>query len=437
MSLSEAVVARTCHPSSTSYTDAIVARDEEEFLFRLVVYQSGQVLFLGIVEDVYYYSERTLVGSFGLPTYGMYATYPGGGGMGVQRKLEKHLKIRNLLSIGATGRAAPVGNAPDLESDVSLASDSDLERFFPREEFPKKGYLGHVRGTNYPLPLNLDDLCFGNTAILAGIKHGKSRLAALITSQLQLMGKKVLVIDPTGEWKSELMDWIKTLFPSISISHHTMLAYPAEGTAEENQLSSLLESVLERGKGGLLAIVDVSFAEEVDKLSSAKEAVEKRCAIVYDIQRALMRRTQKEYDKPTRRLDVCIVVEEAHEFVPSRPLTGIEGNQESLSTLFAISTKEFRKYGLGHIFIDQSLGSISDEMQIRTYFLGAIGGPRDFEILEARLGTHIASAAQRTIGGTENPSWITYGAATPMPTIPWEIVLAKPENLPLLAKQPL
>jgi hypothetical protein len=403
-------IASIVPPSSTAHTTAWPLSDsyDENFLHRLVVCGSGGRAYLGIIEDV------SLVGS--------------------AASCQNELTIRNLLSLEENGKPVPVGNVPNVMSQVSFASENHLDMFFPRQEFPKKGYFGLVRETSYPLPFDLDNLCFANTAILAGIKHGKSHLAALVASQLHLAGKKVLVIDPTGEWKSELMDWIKTMFPSIAVSHHTMLAFPSEGTAEENQLASLLESVFESEKESTLTIMDVAFAEEVDKLYSAVDAVKHRCGILIDIQRALMRRAQKQYAKFTRGLNTCILIEEAHEFVPNKPLAGISEIQEDLSALFSISTKEFRKYGLGHIFIDQSLGSISADLQIRTYFLGAIGGPRDFKILEARLGGQVASAAQRTIGGTENPSWIVYGTATPMPTIPWEIVLTKPENLPLLVK---
>lgn len=154
----------------------------EDLLSQLVVYRpTDDDIFLGIVEDVYFeYDNRA-------------------GGY------KKTLKLRNLLCVDRKiSKISPVRNAPRLGSPVYVAEENDFKLFFPIKSFPDQGYIGTVRGTAYPLPLNLDRLCFANTAIVAGINHGKSHLAALVAAQFHLSGKGVLVIDPSGEW-NELM----------------------------------------------------------------------------------------------------------------------------------------------------------------------------------------------------------------------------------------
>ena len=143
------IIASIVPPSSTGHTTAWPTADsyDEDFLFRLVTYPSGGHAYLGIIEDVSI--------------------------SGTAMSCQKELKIRNLLFLGANGKPVPVRNAPNVNSQVRFASDTDLNTFFPGQKFPTRGYLGFLRETPYPLPFDLNNLCFANTAILAGIKHGK------------------------------------------------------------------------------------------------------------------------------------------------------------------------------------------------------------------------------------------------------------------------
>ena len=74
-----------------------------------------------------------------------------------------------------------------------------------------------MRGTKYGLPLFLDHLYFANTAILAGIGHGKSHISAIVVTQLNRMRKKILVIDPTGAW-IEAMKEIKQKLDEMKVN---------------------------------------------------------------------------------------------------------------------------------------------------------------------------------------------------------------------------
>ena len=141
-------------------------------------------------------------------------------------------------------------------------------------------------------------------------------------------------------------------------------------------------------------------------------------------------KTKASYGCPT-----CIILEECHQFVPPKVLAN--RHQELLRALFSMSTKEYRKYGSGHVFIDQSLGAISEDLQIQTFLLGATTSPADLCFLESQLGREVALAAQRTIGGTETPSWVAYGVATPTNGIPWEIETFKPEELSIFSNEQL
>jgi hypothetical protein len=390
----------------------------EELLSQLVVYHpSDGSIFLGIVEDVYF--EYDIRG-------GSY---------------KKSLRLRNLLCFDRkTSKTSYARNAPRLGSPVYLADENDFRLFFPIKSFPDQGYVGTVRGTSYTLPLDLDRLCFANTAIVAGINHGKSNLAALVASEFHLSGKSVLIIDPSGEW-SELMRTyqeklkrmanqevkISTICGDSIEYDPNKLTFGPEGPPP--WVTEMWEA-FEKKKD--ITILDVSLAHRSEL--TAEQKLDLRCKITYYIQQRFMRVAQFKFSKEKKPYasPTCIVLEEAHEFVPSNPTrTG----QQHLNELFSISTKEYRKFGTGHLFIDQSLRAIHSDLQIQTFLLGATTQPADLSHLEEKLGKNVATAVQRTIGGIVAPSWVAFGAATPMSNLPWELESLSEKQLSIFANR--
>jgi DNA helicase HerA-like ATPase len=402
--LGRKTVAKTDIESSVNQTEAIVADEatDEDLLHRFVSYDS----FLGIVKNVFYTRD-----------------YKWG---------QKRIAIQNLVKLDKNGDPIPVRDAPAPALGVFLASADDLKKFFPPEKFPRKGYLGIVRGTKYALPLDPIHLSFANLAILAGIGHGKSRIATLLATQFSLMSRKVLVIDPTGEWAkslAQLKEKLAVAKVDIAVSCHIVekVDYRVEGEQlipmwkEANQL-------LQNLRQNQITIVDLSLART--DLNS-EEKLRARCHIVYDIHEMIMVLALREYAEKhvPYGFQTCIVLEEAHQFVPARTDIAI---QRKLSATFSVSTKEYRKYGLGHVFIDQSLKAISEDLQIQTFVLGATTTPADLSFLESRLGKEVVSAAQRT---AITHSWIVLGAAAPMASIPWEIEAFNVEDLSFMSTE--
>ena len=182
--------------------------------------------------------------------------------------------------------------------------------------------MGVVRGTQYALPLDPTALCFANIAILAGIGHGKSTIAGLLAAQFSLMGKKVLVLDPTGEWvmslthlKDKLAEVAKV---GISVSSHTIdqIDYRAEGRRvipSWKEASNLPRTL----KTNQITLVDLSLAKT--DLNS-DEKLRARCQITYEIHDTLMGLALREYaEKHTPYgSQTCVILEEAHQFVPAK-----------------------------------------------------------------------------------------------------------------------
>jgi len=335
-----------------------------------------------------------------------------------------------LRALSQDGKIFPVRDAPNLEESVYFSDD--LNKFFPKDQNSVPGYVGVLRGTNYPLPFDLDKLCFANTAVLAGINHGKSHLAARLIAQYHLTGKKVIVLDPSGEWATMMQKQRDSLLKSTGIdlkvacvTGDRIAIHPSDPTSVGPNPPQWLRQMWTALRDNNITIVDASLAHRRDLAAELKQRA--RCEIAYHVQQVMMdqalstyAKTQKSYSVPS-----CIVLEEAHEFVPSRPEQEFE---KLLCPLFSISTKEYRKYGMGHLFIDQSLKSIYEDLQIQTFLLGATTQPTDLNYLEQKLGSNVSEATKRTTG-PPHPSWVAIGAATPITDLPWEIELLEEDKL--------
>jgi hypothetical protein len=183
-------------------------------------------------------------------------------------------------------------------------------------------------------------------------------------------------------------------------------------------------------QAGNITVVDTSLATRSDYTAKAKLLA--RCEIALHIQEELMRRALWTFgkDKKTYATPMCLVLEEAHQFVPSKPTLIL---QQDLCTLLSISTKEYRKFGFGHLFIDQSFNAIHEDLQMQTFLLGATTQPADLRYVQERFGTEVVSATQRTTGGLKS-SWVALGVATPMSNLPWEIESYTENEVSFLAK---
>jgi hypothetical protein len=397
---SRVAIAKSYTSPSTDTTLATLNQSSygEDLLFRIAIIESGDTQYLGIIENVSVETE-VVRPARDMPLREVYPTV---------------LTIRNLLSRRAGGPPSGVRNAPRPEANVYLASEEDLARFFPPRVSAPSAFLGRLRDTGYRLPLDSSILSFANTGILAGIGYGKSHLAAQLALHLHLAGRKVIIVDPTGEWPSlleEQRDRLDKLGWRVAM---TTLRY----ALDQDRSESFVISAIDKFRSGELTVIDASLLHHQ---GLAEDKIRARCELAYALQQRLMTEATQHYDrtKSAYAYNGCLFLEEAHEFIPSSPTFEI---QKKLNVLFSISTKEYRKYGLGLVFIDQSLRAIHEDLQVQTYFLGTTATPGDLEFLRTRLGVHVADAVQRTRRGERTSSWVVYGLATPFPGIPWEIM---------------
>jgi hypothetical protein len=439
---------------------------------------------------------------------------------------KKVMKIRNLLYYDGKEISSSLKNSPNTGVDIHFAEKNILSTFYPWN-FPLTGAIGYAKGSTYAFPLNLDLLCFMNTLVVAGIGHGKTHTAALLAVLCHAAGKKVLVIDPTGQWamsanpeiekkplqinlsvfKPEIfyaekfkpdiddivdfylpktIDW-DNLFPTTSpdkreiirtrvydilldflrkrgsidfrefgtiliaavtgripldlseleiesmgpvwkeaedaernlhLALRTLNRYKTEFTSNiKEKLANVVtfDDMLQTFESGAITVVD---------LSAIPDDAEK-CLLAEKIENYVFNRAWEEFKKTHKEYvyNACVFVEEAHRFLPEVP----EGEQQTeCQKIFIRGAREGRKYGLGHVFIDQRFIGLSKEaMQTQTYILGRVTTPGDIGTLESIVGKDVASAIQRTV---PKKTFIVTGVASPLTIQPCEIEVFQSED---------
>jgi cellulose biosynthesis protein BcsQ len=514
-------------PATIDYVWAITSDEvmDEDLLFRIVEYpfenrERKQIgIVLGQIEKVFTQNEFMNPwdrrGRAHVSFIAKYGELPH-----VRESMDKKvMKIRNLLYYDGKTIYSSLKNSPNTGVDIHFADTKTLNLFYPWN-FPKTGAIGYAKGSNYPFPLDLSLLCFMNTLIIAGIGHGKTHTAALLAALLHIAKKKVLVIDPTGQWamaaNSELkekplqidlsifkpavfygekfkpdiedildfylpktIDW-QSIFPTTSSDKRETIKtnvynilsdflskkggidfkdfgeiliaaasakvplnlaelgisalgpiWKEQENTERNLRLALknlnryrndfdmnikdklanvitLEDVIKEFESGKLTIIDLSGIPDDDE----------KCLIAKKIEDYVFNKALEEYKQTHKEYvyDACIFVEEAHRFLPESP----EGDQQKeCQRIFIRGAREGRKYGLGHVFIDQRFVGLSKEaMQTQTYILGRLTTPGDISALESVVGKDIALAVQRTI---PKRTFIVTGVASPLSSQPCEI----------------
>jgi DNA helicase HerA-like ATPase len=521
-------------PATIDHVWAITSDEvmDEDLLFRIVEYpfenreRKRIGIVLGQIEKVFtqneYMNPWDRRGRAHVSFISKYGELPH-----VRESMDKKImKIRNLLYYDGKTISSSLKNSPNTGVDIHFAETDMLETFYPWD-FPRNGPIGYAKGSTYPFPLDLNMLCFMNTLIVAGIGHGKTHTAALLAILCHLAGKKVLVIDPTGQWamsanpelekrplqvnlaffKPEIfyaeklkpdiedianfylpktINW-DNLFPTTSFDKREIIktrvyeilldflrksgrinfrefgeiliaavtgrltleltgtditsmgpVWKAREDAERNlrlalktlnryksefnsnikeKLANVLtfENIVQKFDSGVLTIVDLSAIPDD----------EEKCLLAKKIEDYVFNRAWEEFKKTHVEYvyNACIFVEESHRFLPEVP----EGDQQkACQRIFIRGAREGRKYGLGHVFIDQRFIGLSKEaMQTQTYILGRVTTPGDIGTLESVAGKDVAAAIQRTI---PKKTFIVTGVASPLTIQPCEIEVFQNEK---------
>ena len=268
--------------------------------------------------------------------------------------------------------------------------------------------VGYLPSTSYDVGIkNLDELVTHNTAILGILGVGKSMLAIELVERLMEHGIKVICIDLTSQYATELADFFDASIESAKIQElqtigqagKTVIKKNVEEGGSKNTFSiavtKYLQEFLEPGNPHKLTILNPSHFEVWRQDSkpfgdTASMASLTPTEITQIISEATLQIAQK-YGM-TDKARVCLVYEEAHSLIPEWNSVAAEGDKAATNGT-ARAILQGRKYGLGCLLITQRTANVTKTIlnQCNTVFAMRIFDDTGKEFLSNYLGSEYAS----------------------------------------------
>ena len=268
--------------------------------------------------------------------------------------------------------------------------------------------VGHFPSTSYDVEIkNLDELVTHNTAILGILGVGKSMLAIELVERLMEHGIKVICIDLTSQYATELADFFDASIESAKIQElqtigqagKTVIKKNVEEGGSKNAFSiavtKYLQEFLEPGNPHKLTILNPSHFEVWRQDSkpvgdTASMASLTPTEITQIISEATLQIAQK--FGMTDKARICLVYEEAHSLIPEWNSVATEGDKAATNGT-ARAILQGRKYGLGCLLITQRTANVTKTIlnQCNTVFAMRIFDDTGKEFLSNYLGSEYAS----------------------------------------------
>jgi len=268
--------------------------------------------------------------------------------------------------------------------------------------------VGHFPSTSYDVEIkNLDELVTHNTAILGILGVGKSMLAIELVERLMEHGIKVICIDLTSQYATELADFFDASIESTKIQELQIIGQVGKTVIKKNveeggsknvfsiAVTKYLQEFLEPGNPHKLTILNPSHFEVWRQDSkpfgdTASMASLTPTEITQIISEATLQIAQK--FGMTDKARICLVYEEAHSLIPEWNSVATEGDKAATNGT-ARAILQGRKYGLGCLLITQRTANVTKTIlnQCNTVFAMRIFDDTGKEFLSNYLGSEYAS----------------------------------------------
>jgi len=246
---------------------------------------------------------------------------------------------------------------------------------------PAADVVGHFPGSNYTVGIkNIHELVTHNTAVLGILGVGKSMLAIELVERIITEGIKVICLDLTNQYASELADFYDEKYESICIA---AIQNAGEKDKDEFQndpemggslpcfskaIYDDLQDFTNPSNKRMLKIYNPSQLTATKQTSEPRQYKEGanwcRTAPLWSVTPVEVTRIVTEaaltllQDQMDDRARVCLVYEEAHSLVPEWNSVAAEGDKTATSGT-ARAILQGRKYGLGCLLITQRTANVT------------------------------------------------------------------------------
>jgi len=241
--------------------------------------------------------------------------------------------------------------------------------------------IGHFPNSNYQVKIgNINHLVTHNTAILGILGVGKSMLAIELLERMMSEGIKVVCLDLTNQYSSELSDYYNAPHEEICLARLRTATESDRDAWQENpeQGGSLpnlknaffdyLNEFIHNTDGRLLKIYNPAefVATRQDRAPGSFQAAGQwqRGAALFSVTPVEITKIVSETvldilsSEMSDRARVCLVYEEAHSLVPEWNSVVAEGDKLATSGT-ARAILQGRKFGLGCLLITQRTANVT------------------------------------------------------------------------------
>jgi len=297
----------------------------------------------------------------------------------------------------------PAPNAP-----VFLKSTADFQ--------PMSSAVGHFPGTNYPVSIkSIDELVTHNTAILGILGVGKSMLAIELVERIIAAGIKVICLDLTNQYASELAEFYDAPFEAQCLSRIEEAGEKdrdawADNPEEGGSITALREAILadlteflrddNQRRLKIYNPAQVVGSKQVKEPGQYKVGTEwKRGAALWTVTPVEVARLISEtalellQDRMSVKARVCLVYEEAHSLIPEFTAVASPSDREA-SNGTARAILQGRKFGLGCLVVTQRTANVTKTIlnQCNTVFAMRTFDETGKEFLSNYIGKDYAAS---------------------------------------------
>jgi hypothetical protein len=298
---------------------------------------------------------------------------------------------------GTLGRFEHVRWIPRLNDPVLLQ-----ETVTPPE---RADAIGFFPGTAYPVSINVQQLVTHNAAILGILGAGKTFLALELVERMLLEGIKVIALDLTNQYETELAPYYSAATEQPLIDALKATGPPGRANVKQNvaeggsveafrgELRTQLTN-FSGGQNALLKIYNPTIFEVwrqdskpfSGQASMAQLTPTEIARIVTELALEICSTTV------TDRARLCIVYEEAHSLIPEWNAVASEGDKAATNGT-AKAILQGRKYGLGCLVVTQRTANVTKTIlnQCNTVFALRVFDSTGMEFLRNYIGDDYSS----------------------------------------------
>jgi hypothetical protein len=266
------------------------------------------------------------------------------------------------------------------------------------------GAIGFFPGTSYPVRMDIQSLVTHNAAILGILGVGKTFLALELIERMLLSGIKVIVLDLTNQYATELSRYF-----DAQVEQGLIGTLKAAGPPGKNKIKQIVaeggsvedfRGVLKTQLGAFAATPGVGLKI----YNPAMFEVWKQDSKIFSGQASMAQLTPTEITRivaevalevcsttVTDQARMCIVLEEAHSLIPEWNAVASDGDKAATNGT-AKAILQGRKYGFGCLVITQRTANVTKTIlnQCNTVFALRVFDTTGMEFLSNYIGKDYA-----------------------------------------------